>query len=122
MKKMFKFLLEMVLWLIAFVLIFPLTVVNFCFVWKQKGTPKGYFLSTAVSIDRWANSEFRTLWNSTLIKPQAVYRFGDVRETISSVLGKNQERQTLTRTGRILASVLDFLDKNHCKKSIVYYK
>ncbi|WGU68545.1 hypothetical protein QIU18_13075 [Capnocytophaga canimorsus] len=122
MKRIAKFLISILLWSVAVGLIFPLTVVNFCFVWQKNGTVKGYFLSTVASIDRWANSEFRTLWNSVLIRPDASDYFGDVRETISSVLGKNQITETLTLTGRILAGILDLLDKNHCKNSIVYYK
>ncbi|MFJ1492143.1 hypothetical protein [Capnocytophaga canis] len=121
MKKLLNFLLEVLLWLIAFLLIFPLTVINFLLVWLSKGTPRGYFLSTATSLDQWGNREFRTLWNSTLVKTNSKHHFGDVRETISSVLGKNQRDQTLSKTGKMLALLLDFLDKNHCQKSIVYY-
>ena len=46
------------------------------------------------------------------------YQFGAVGETISSALGKNQRDKTLTICGKILVSILDFLDKNHCIKSI----
>lgn len=46
------------------------------------------------------------------------YQFGDFRETISSVLGKNQRDGTLSKKGEILVSILDFIDKDHCKKSI----
>jgi len=46
------------------------------------------------------------------------YEFGKTGETISSALGKNQRDNTLTNCGKILVTILDFLDKNHCKKSI----
>ncbi|MDT9499133.1 hypothetical protein [Capnocytophaga canimorsus] len=121
MKRLLRFLISIILWLVAVGLIFPLTIINFLLVWNTHGTPRGYFLSTATSLDRWGNREFRTLWNSTLIKTNSEHHFGDVRETISSVLGKNQITETLTLTGRILAGILDLLDKNHCQKSIAYY-
>ena len=54
------------------------------------------------------------LFNKVLINEKG-YRFGDIRETISSVLGKNQRDKTLTKTGKVLVWVLD---KNHCEKSI----
>lgn len=120
MRKIFLFPLEVLLWGIAFLLILPLTLINFVLVWLQYGTPKGYFLSSAVSIDRWANREFRTTWNAFLITPKSKHFFGNIDETISSVLGKNKRDKTLSFTGRCLAGLLDFLDKNHCEKSITF--
>lgn len=117
--KILLFPLELLLWTIAILLIAPLTLINFLLVWYKKGTPKGYFLSSAISIDRWANREFRTTWNSLLITSKSSNYFGNIDETISSVLGKNQRDKTLSFTGKCLAGLLDFLDKNHCEKSIV---
>tara|TARA_R110002051_G_C8410243_1_gene450012 strand:- start:233 stop:520 length:288 start_codon:yes stop_codon:yes gene_type:complete len=76
-----------------------------------------YFLHTAEDIDRFANRNFRTLWNLVLRTKQG-YEFGNVNETISSALGKNQRDETLSFFGLILCRILDALDKNHCKKSI----
>ena len=84
---------------------------------QKYGNTKGYFRSTALSIDIWANREFRTLWNDKL-RIDSGYEFGKENETISSALGKNQRDKTLTICGKILVTILDFLDKNHCKKSI----
>ena len=78
---------------------------------------KDYFLSTSRSIDVWANYEFRTLWNTILIKNHG-YKFGVKNETISSALGKNERDNTLTNTGKVLVFILDLLDKNHCKNAI----
>lgn len=103
----------MILFIIAYILFLPLTIVNYLVV-KNK---KGYFKSTAISIDIFANVEFRTLWNLVFVK-QMGYKFGLQGETISSALGKNQRDKTLTKFGRIICKILDFLDKNHCKKSI----
>lgn len=111
-----KFLLEFFLFLVAFILFLPLTLLNFTIV-LFRGRAKGYFMNTAVNLDRFGNYEFRTLFNLTLRKPSG-YEFGNFEETISSVLGKNQRDGTLTNTGKILAFILDTIDKDHCRKSI----
>jgi hypothetical protein len=113
----------LLLFTIAIILFIPLTVINLTLVlvksprWK---TLDGYFHQTAIDIDRFGNRNFRTLLNDTLIK-DSPFRFGDPRETISSVLGKNKEIGTLTYIGNLLANLLDLLDHNHCQKSIRFY-
>lgn len=107
------------LFLIAYILFLPVSLINYCFVVLIKDkSSKGYFRTSAVNIDRFGNREFRTLFNSSLKKKEG-YEFGDFRETISSVLGKNQRDQTLSKTGKILVFILDKIDKNHCEKSIM---
>ena len=108
------------LYFVAIILYVPLTIINTILVlskygWKFK-TIDNYFYQTAVDIDRFANRNFRTLWNETLQKNG--YQFGDERETVSSALGKNKRDNTLTQTGKILCDILDRLDENHCIKSI----
>ena len=108
------------LYFVAIILYLPLTVVNTILVlnkygWKFK-TIDDYFFQTAVDIDKFANRNFRTLWNETLQKNG--YHFGDERETVSSALGKNKRDNTLTQTGKILCDILDRIDENHCIKSI----
>lgn len=102
-----------ILFILAYVLFLPLTVLNFFFV-KNK---KGYFRSSAVNLDKYANREFRTLWNKTLKKENG-YKFGNENETISSALGKNERDKTLTKTGKVLVWILDKIDNNHSIKSI----
>lgn len=91
----------------------PLSIINYCIVENKKG----YFKSSAINLDKYANREFRTLWNKTLIFKNG-HQFGDINETISSALGKNERDNTLTKTGKCLVWILDKIDKNHCKKSI----
>lgn len=98
------------LFLIAYVLFFPISIINFLVV-KHK---KGYFRSTAINIDRFANREFRTLWNKTLIKKDG-YHFGNINETISGVLGINIKIDKLTTTGKVLVFILT---KKHCINAI----
>ena len=82
-----------ILFLVAYLLFLPLTIFNALNVRK-----KGYFLDTAINIDR----------------------FGNIDETISSVLGKNQRFGHLTKFGKVICKILDTIDKNHCEKSIVW--
>ena len=101
------------LFLIAYILFLPLSLINFLVV-KNK---KGYFKSSAINLDKFGNREFRTLLNLTL-RIESGYKFGDMKETISGVLGKNERDKTLTTTGKYLVFILNKLDKNHCLKSI----
>lgn len=105
----------MILFVIAYILLLPMTIVNFFVVWHR-----GYFRSTALSIDVFANREYRASWNKFLRKREG-YAFGKQGETISSALGKNQRNKTLSKSGKILCWVLDTIDKNHCLKSINDY-
>jgi hypothetical protein len=98
------------LFIIAYLLYWPLTLINY-FVVENK---KGYFKSSAITIDKLANREFRTLWNKTL-RLESGYSFGAENETISSALGKNIQMQALTKTGKILVFILT---KDHCIDAI----
>ena len=103
----------MILFVIAYVLFLPLSIINWFFV-KDKF---GYFKSSAVNIDKFGNREFRTLFNKVLINDKG-HRFGSIEETISSVLGRNELKGTLSKTGKGLVWILDKIDTDHCFKSI----
>ena len=116
----------LILFLIAIFLFLPLTGINIVLVLIKNPTWKSldeYFFQTALDIDRFGNRNFRTLLNNSLIK-DSIHKFGDPRETISSVLGKNERDETLTVTGVLLVKLLNAIDKDHCKKSIkeFYYQ
>lgn len=85
----------------------------------------GYLASTirsvAVGIDQIWNVIGRDLFNKILIK-ENWYKFWNVQETISSVLWHNEKDRTLTNLGWWLVKVLDKIEKDHCKKSIIYFK
>ena len=76
-----------------------------------------YFLLIAVSVDQAGNTFCAELFNDALIDPRG-HPFGDPDETISSVLGKNKQANSLTWLGKGLAWFLDVLDPNHVTKSI----
>lgn len=101
------------LFIIAYLLFLPLTIFNALNVKK-----KGYFKDTAINIDRFGNREFRFSLNKYLITEKSPDRFGNIEETISSVLGKNELSDNLTTLGKLLCWVLDKIEKNHCIKSI----
>lgn len=116
MKNIGKFIGGLFLFLLAWLLFLPLSLMNFLAV-AIKFKDLGYFKSSAVNLDRFGNSEFRTLFN-LVFKKKGGYEFGNFEETISSVLGKNQRDNTLSFAGKVLVFILDTMDKNHCKKSI----
>lgn len=74
-------------------------------------------LSIATSIDSSGNVVCKDLFNLTLIQ-KGGYQFGNRKETISSVLGKNQRDETLTKTGKIIVFILDKIETDHCLISI----
>lgn len=84
------------------------------FTWKRLN---GYFREEAVAIDRFGNSQYRSLFNAWFVAEKG-YEHGNINETISSVLGKNEYFGKLTKKGKVLVSILNFIDKNHCAKSI----
>ncbi len=108
--------MNFILFLVAIIVFLPLSLINIILVILKGGSVSNYFLETAIDIDRFGNRNFRTLLNTTLQRNG--YKFGDERETISSALGKNKRDNTLTKTGITICNILDYLDNNHCLKSI----
>lgn len=110
--------------ILAVILILPATVVNVILV-ASKSKTRGwfrvlgrYFQSTARNLDIFGASEFRTLWNAILIKENGV-KFENSGKTISYYLGANQANNSLSKFGKIIAFICDFLDKNHCEKAFI---
>lgn len=71
----------------------------------------------ALCVDITGNILMAPLFNVLLITLSG-YQFGYPRETISSVLGKNEELGTLQPCGRWLVKVLARFQKNHCEINI----
>lgn len=82
---------------------------------------KGEFMAwqkdLAISKDRYGNVLCKYMANATMITNQG-YKFGNGKETISSAIGKNVVRQTLTWFGRLWNRILEKLEKQHSLKSI----
>ena len=112
---------------IAFVLLITTTPIGFVyallrqlFVGKIK-TLQIYFIEVALALDNAGNVIMQHLLNDTLlIKNTNTYQFGNKKETISSVIGKNHLTNTLSPLGKALNSFLNFIDKDHSLNSIIY--
>lgn len=79
-----------------------------------------YFLKIAISIDQLGNVLMQHLLNFLWIK-KGSYKFGNRDETISSALGRNKERNTLTGFGKFIDAILNLIDSDHSLNSIDYY-
>lgn len=71
----------------------------------------------AIAKDAYGNVSGQYFWNDVLITKKG-YKFGNRKETISSVEGKNYENKTLTLLGWLLANDLDKIQKDHVINSI----
>ena len=120
-KLIKSILLVVIAILLLGVLIYPSLIVAVIYSFTNKGTVKNlaeYFRDVALSIDQTGNTICQHLFNAILIEQHSIYRFGNMDETISSVLGKNLVNNSLTKTGRYITYILDTLDNNHSIKSI----
>lgn len=99
------------------VIITPFGIIYECITLMRFSTISEYFFNIAVSIDQMGNVTCQGLLNDTLRKKEG-FRFGDPDETISSVLGRNQQAGTLTFLGKIVAGTLNRIQPDHCIKSI----
>ena len=80
-----------------------------------------FFTEVALVLDEAGNVIMQYLLNDTLlIKKTNTYYFGNKKETISSVIGKNYMTNTLSPLGKILNAFLNFIDKGHSLNSIMY--
>ena len=69
----------------------------------------------AILIDQAGNVFMGPFLNDTMQREG--YEFGHYNETISTVLGINKAMNTLTWFGRLLAAVLNWIDKDHVEKA-----
>jgi hypothetical protein len=80
-----------------------------------------YFIEVAIALDAAGNVLMQHLLNDMLlVKKESTYYFGNKKETISSVLGKNELTNTLSVLGKALNSFLNAIDNGHALNSIQY--
>jgi len=115
------------LFTIAFVLLVTTTPIGFLYAlirqtfFSKTKTLRIFLVEVALALDVAGNVMMQHLLNDTLlIKNTKTYYFGNPKETISSVIGKNSLTQTLSFLGRCLNAFLNLLDKNHSLNSIIY--
>lgn len=109
-----------IMYIVAWILYLILFVVNIPFsIYKAKGLTSinNYFGKVATGVDALGNATFGELFNAFFITKGGYY-FGKRKETISSAMGKNKEKGTLTWLGKALDRLLSFIDKDHCLKNI----
>lgn len=76
-----------------------------------------YNMDLAIAKDKYGNVLCQYIFNLLFIKKEG-YKFGNHNETISSALGKNKVKNTLSILGKVLDFLLNLLDNNHSIKSI----
>jgi len=76
-----------------------------------------FSLKVAISLDQLGNVLMQHLLNEIMIVSGG-YKFGNRDETISSVIGKNEERNTLSAFGKLINLILNLIDANHSLNSI----
>jgi 8-oxo-dGTP diphosphatase len=114
------FMLSKVLILVLYPVGFMYSIITYAFRFGWDRTDK-YLFRCALIDDIHGNTYLAKLFNDTLIKSKykvISYKFGNPRETISSVLGKNKQLNTLTWAGRLLDKILHAFDSNHSFKSV----
>jgi hypothetical protein len=118
---------SMSLFCIAFVLL--VTTAPFGFLYalirqtslKKVNALSVYFLELALAIDNAGNVLMQHVLNDLLlIQNKKTYYFGNKLETISSVIGKNDLTNTLSKMGLTLNAFLHWVDKDHALNSINY--
>lgn len=115
--------IELIILVVAIVLLYlllPLVAVFMVIKYLLTGNKRMlsvWFFRTAREIDVFANVNGAEFFDAIFITDGG-YKFGNPKETISSVIGKNQRTKTLSIAGMVLRSMLDRMDKDHCLKSI----
>lgn len=80
-----------------------------------------FFTEVALVLDQAGNVVMQHLLNDTLlVKNSNTYYFGNKKETISSVIGKNAINGTLAPLGKALNKFLNLIDSGHTFNSITY--
>lgn len=114
------FMMYVVSLLLSAILFIPALLFNLYTCLRTKntlGSLNQYFSRVATGRDAYYNVLCGELFNAFFIT-KGGYHFGKRKETISSALGKNKERGTLTAYGRLWDKLLSIIDKDHCLKNI----
>lgn len=77
------------------------------------------FLAMAKAFDKYGGVICEELFNDLLITKDTHYRFGNISQTVSMVIGYNIRENTLTKTGWKVNKGLDkIFGKDHCLNAI----
>ncbi len=118
---------HILLFAIAFILFVTTAPIGFFYalirqmLFKSINSLSIFLLQVALGLDITGNILMQHVLNDTLlIKNKHTHYFGNTKETISSVLGKNSLTNTLNGAGKALSNFLNWIDKNHTLNSIMY--
>jgi hypothetical protein len=121
--KFLLFVIALVPTTILTLLWLPINIIYhiFTFKWKTGSKKIGrYFYQMALSIDQFANVSLQTPLNFLLVNRQSEYvSHGSEDDTISYVIARNQQLNSLTWFGKFWAWFLDKVDKDHLKKTLI---
>jgi hypothetical protein len=101
-----------ILFIVAIVLGVILLPISFC-VGLILANANDYLFRLAYSIDQLGNVVCGPLFDIVLVKDSSVYKFGNPDDTISYVMALNKSESNLTRTGKVLDWILNFIDPGH---------
>jgi hypothetical protein len=114
MKKIQGFVLFIVAAIMAMVLIPALFILGLILAKNRND----YMFFNALSIDQTGNTIGAPVFNKWLVK-EKVYQFGDPDDTISYVLGKNEAVSNLTKLGKGIVWILNFIDPGHTQMAVL---
>jgi hypothetical protein len=77
-----------------------------------------YHLNIGISYDQLGNTLGGPLFN-LILRKKGGHKFGDPDETISAVLGYLKASGHLTKLGKLIADLLNKIDKDHVEKAIL---
>lgn len=101
--------------------ILKLTLTPFGYIYgvirASKEQRQEYNLDLAILKDKYGNVLLQYAMNDILITKEG-YKFGHPDETISSCVGKNKVKGTLTKYGKLVDYLLNKAEKDHSIKSI----
>ena len=100
--------------ILLFIIALPMIIVSAILDFKNFDK---YMYNLAFSIDQLGNVLCSTVFNKVLIKNESTYKYGDPDKTISHVTGVNKVQGHLKPLGKLLAWILNALDKNHVEKA-----
>ena len=114
MKGFILLLISVIMSIILYPLGWVYSLITFRGSFKRLGS---WWFVMAISIDQLGNVVMSTMFNDILIKKYG-HKFGDEDQTVSMVLGVNKAMGTLTPLGKLIADILNFIDKDHVEKAI----
>lgn len=99
------------------IIFYPIALIYSLFRYSKFSYFFKHYFNIALSIDQAGNVVCQYLLNDIMIK-KGGSEFGNTDESVSSVIGKNQETNTLTLVGKGLNWILNSLQSNHSVKAI----